>query len=197
MLENFKKLAVFNPYHQVAAYFTPVLLIFMFGFFANYSVIRNTFQTTSDFNTVLKLGLILIAFTTLGKIFYEVTSRIVTLLYIVLFAFGSFLKARGSFLGSIGSGILYLVPDAHHKELSPLQIQNYLDKNRAIKLWYMHVKAYAYGIQTALGALLIGAGMYIQHRETMFFLAIIALLLTFSARKALLHTEVELENSAS
>lgn len=194
MLSNFKKLSLYNPYSDLVSYFVPLLLVFMFGYYAGYSFINIIFKLSSNFHFLINICLIVIILSVIGKILYEATSYIVTLIYIILFKAGSSLKEKGRLLSFLGRIMLCFVPTVKSREIPTVMLLEYFKDNCLTRIWYAKTYMYTRLIQTTLGALLISSWLYTEHRSTLIILTIACLIMTFSARLRLLHAEREIEN---
>ena len=197
MLDNFAKIKIYKPVFDVLAYFIPAFVVVLFGYYAHYSVIDNIVTLTVRFNIFLQFFIVLTSLTAIGKLIFEITSRLLNVFTYIYYYLSVFLRKREGILKNVGDRIQNSSIKANRKEVPATILHSFFSKEELFKSWYFRVKTNAVSFQTSLGASLIGFFVFDNNRILFLFIVLILIYLSFSARKNLMHAEIELEKLVS
>lgn len=193
MLQNFQKIRAYNPYRDCAGYFVPVLTAFMFGFYTNYPFIMEFIAQSRHFHTLVNIAVVIVLFTVIGRVVFEVTSYILSLVELECYKLARQFSSKQGVLRHIGKALESLIPVANGKEISHETIYTHLSKNNVLNAWHSRLLTSSIALQTGLGVFVVGLFVFEQHRGLLFIVNIILLFLALHARGALLRAELEIE----
>lgn len=194
MLANFQKIKRLNLYWDLVSYFVPVFIVFMFGFYARNPLILDTFAASRLFGAWLGIVIMLIVFTALGKVIADAMSYVLLFLQYCFYTLGRRFAHKGGIRGVLGRLLESLTLLASDKEVPETALYAFFKENDVLHSWYNRLLASEIAFRTGVGSLFAGFLLFEGMRGIMLGLAIILLLLAWSARQKLAHAELEIES---